>query len=310
MRQIGKVASESEGKLFIDHLLTLGIAGKATPGREGVGIWIIDENNLPLANQEWERFRSNPDSLDFQKAREKAKVIRKDAEKIQKSFEKRVISMGERWSRPYWQRSPVSFAIMAIAVGVGLATSVGRDRGMVFQTLSFTLIHFDVEEVEISGRAVPKVEVTSEGLTPIRQGQIWRLVTPIFLHFGGLHLLFNLLMFRQLGDAVEWRKGSKKLLLMILIIAVTSNLGQFLEMQYRGSMGTFGGLSGVVYGLFGYAWIRGQLHPEQGLGVNQQTVGIMLLWFVICFTGAIGPVANTAHGVGLVAGILLALSPL
>jgi GlpG protein len=51
-------------------------------------------------------------------------------------------------------------------------------------------------------------------------------------------------------------------------------------------------------------------HPMDGLFIDSRNVNLTLLWFVLCMTGAVGPIANGAHGVGLVVGVLLGLSPL
>ena len=64
-------------------------------------------------------------------------------------------------------------------------------------------------------------------------------------------------------------------------------------------------MSGVVYGLFGYIWIKGKFDPRSGLGLPQQTVFMMLGWFVACVF-IIPNVANWAHGIGLVAGMVIA----
>ena len=42
----------------------------------------------------------------------------------------------------------------------------------------------------------------------VRKGDVWRLVTPIFLHGGWIHLLFNMYMFFQFGALIETRKGT------------------------------------------------------------------------------------------------------
>ena len=73
---------------------------------------------------------------------------------------------------------------------------------------------------------------------------------------------------------------------------------------------TFGGMSGVVYALFGYVWMKGRYEPEQGMILHPSTVQTMLLWLVLCMTGFLGNIANAAHVVGLVAGILFGLARL
>ena len=90
-----------------------------------------------------------------------------------------------------------------------------------------------------------------------------------------------------------------RLALLVVVIGVCSNLAQY---YYSGPV--FGGMSGVVYGLLGYIWIRGKFDPGSGLYLHPQTVIMMLIWFVACFTPLVPHVANTVHAVGLVIGIV------
>ena len=113
-----------------------------------------------------------------------------------------------------------------------------------------------------------------------------------------LHIVFNLLWLRDLGTMIEQRQSGWHLLALILVIGTLSNLGQWWMEGPR-----FGGMSGVVYGLLGYIWIRGKFDPRSGLFLHRETVTMMILWLVLCFTGALGPIANTAHTVGLIAGM-------
>ena len=68
-------------------------------------------------------------------------------------------------------------------------------------------------------------------------------------------------------------------------------------------------MSGVVYGLFGYVWIRGRIATYEPLRLHPQTTVIMLAWLVLCMTGVIGPIANTAHLAGLLCGVIVAYTP-
>jgi len=97
---------------------------------------------------------------------------------------------------------------------------------------------------------------------------------------------------------VEERQSSVHLLLLTLVIAVCSNLA-----QYFVAGPVFGGMSGVVYGLLGYIWIRGKFDPASGLYLHSYNVMMMLIWFFACLFHLIPNVANTVHAVGLVIGM-------
>ena len=120
-----------------------------------------------------------------------------------------------------------------------------------------------------------------------------------------LHLLFNLYWTYQFGLLIEFRRGSARFLGLVLFVAIASNVAQYI---YAGPF--FGGLSGVGYGLFGYLWIKSRFEPALGMHLPQGLVIFFLIWLVICTTGMFGPVANTAHFVGMFAGIAVAGIPI
>jgi GlpG protein len=95
----------------------------------------------------------------------------------------------------------------------------------------------------------------------LQYGEFWRLLTPIFLHFGLAHLAFNLLWLSILGSRIEQLSGSVHLLMVVIVSGVFSNM---IQVGWGGSA-MFGGMSGVVYALLGYIWIKGRFVPEPGL---------------------------------------------
>lgn len=139
------------------------------------------------------------------------------------------------------------------------------------------------------------------GLPEIRSGQLWRVFTPVFLHFHVLHIGFNCVAMWVLGSVLERRMGAPHLLVLVVVIGVGSNLA-----EYFGTGPWFGGLSGVVYGLLGYFWIQGRLNPRFGLILHNEVVYFMLGWFVLCWIGIIPNVANWAHTAGLGLGMAAA----
>lgn len=134
----------------------------------------------------------------------------------------------------------------------------------------------------------------------LRGGQVWRLFTPMFIHLSWMHLIFNMLALVQFGSLLERRYGVGRFLALVAGLALVSNVA-----QYVGDGPSFGGMSGVIFGLFGYVWVHGRVNPE-GLGyvLDSQTVTATMIWFFLCFSGVI-PIANYAHAGGLIAGAAL-----
>ena len=71
----------------------------------------------------------------------------------------------------------------------------------------------------------------------------------------------------------------------------------------------FGGMSGVLYGLFGYLWMKSRYQPALGLSLNPRIVVLLIAWLFLCMTGVMGSVANTAHLAGLLVGVVIGVAP-
>ena len=58
----------------------------------------------------------------------------------------------------------------------------------------------------------------------------------------------------------------------------------------------------MVYGVFGYLWIRGKRDFRFGLTIAPMTSGLLLVFLALGIFGLLGPTANAAYFSGLVAG--------
>jgi GlpG protein len=148
----------------------------------------------------------------------------------------------------------------------------------------------------------------------IRQGEFWRLITPVLLHGGWLHILFNMAWLFILGRQVEERLGKFRYLFLSLLIGVMSNVAQYLV-----SGPIFVGYSGIIVGLVGFIWMRQKRAPWEGYPL-QRPVIIFVTVFVLAMLGlevismtleffhmkpGFANIANTAHVIGGIFGTLL-----
>jgi GlpG protein len=269
MRQAGTITSKQDAERFANYLLSLGITSKLDQSNGQWAIWVHDENQVPRCREELELFQREPNDARYEQAQREAKAVRREtAEKLRRA-RKNYIDMRNEWASP-WRRRPITVAMIGSSLVATLSGS-------------------------------PEIENTLYFSWPaISAGEVWRLVTPIFLHGGLLHLLFNMFMLYQLGTLIERRHGSVRYLAIVLTIALVSNLAQALIVGPD-----FVGMSGVVYGLFGYAWVRGRLDPTSGFYLRPDYVFMLMAWFVLCFLLASLHVANMAHAGGLATGAAL-----
>lgn len=313
MRQIATLPGE-KAERFIDHLATLKIAARLIDEPGGAGVWVCDEDRVTQAREELREFLDSPSHPRYARASSAARTLRRLEREEDESYDRAQAEADEdleQADEPPPRPRPLTFVVMALAVLVGIATHLGENASLTRKLLIST--------------SKPSGGV---GLSEVRSGEVWRLLTPVLLHFrmtddsqagdellAPMHLLFNLFLFLPLAGQVESRRGTARLALVVLATALASNLAQYylggtvingLWPEPRGSY-NFGGLSGVVYGLFGYVWMAGRADPESGLGVSTGTTVILVAWLLL------GPlldvnVANGAHFGGLAAGALLALA--
>jgi len=301
LRQIGTLPGEREARHLADYLLTLGVGTRLRQEPDGWGVWVLDENRLPQARQEFEAYRSRPDDPRFRSASQTAEVIRRESERIESRYRKNMRYVSNTWGRTPFRRRPLTVVVVAICVAVYLLMGLPKTRFPTIDALAFSSFHLDPLTQQLH----------PGGFEDVIHGQVWRLVTPIFMHFNLIHLLFDLWAFSLFGTLIETRRGTRTLSILLFATAIASNLGQFLYYaEFTGTVRVFGGLSGVVYGLFGYVWMKGRFEPELGMILHPSTVQTMLFWLVLCMAGVLTNIANAAHVVGLAAGIVCGLSRL
>lgn len=131
----------------------------------------------------------------------------------------------------------------------------------------------------------------------ILAGEWWRFVTPMFLHIGFMHILFNGFALYSLGSLTEQIFGSVRFFFIYMLAGISGVVGSFAF-----SDNISAGASGAIFGLFGALLYFGTQNKElffRTLGTNILVVlGINL---VIGFLSP-GIIDNYAHLGGLVGG--------
>ena len=293
MRIIGHIDKFSDAVVFSDYIYAQGIANDVEGDDvEGADIWVHDEDLLEKSATALDSFLLNPADPKYQAASKTAEDIRHREKQDKKKSQKKIHGRDSIMHTSVFGVAPVTFVLIAISVGVTLLGGLGSGSKLT-QWLSIT-----------SYEVVGEMLQWNSTLPEIQQGQVWRLVTPIFIHaslmarFGLLHLLFNMMWLKDLGKMLENAQNGRAMLWKVLVLAVLSNLG-----QYFMSGPSFGGMSGVVFGLLGYCWVRGKFDLTSGMYVPNQTASFMIVWFFLCLFGVIPGVANVAHAVGLLTGV-------
>lgn len=138
----------------------------------------------------------------------------------------------------------------------------------------------------------------------IAAGEYWRLVTPIFLHAGFMHVAFNSFALVLFGPALEQMLGRFKFVMAYLVTGIAGNVATFVlgpsEFWY-----VHVGASGSVYGLMGiYIFMVAFRKHLIDQGSSQIITVIFIVGIIMTF---LRPNINIyAHIFGAVAGFAIA----
>ncbi|MGD6857080.1 rhomboid family intramembrane serine protease [Bacillus infantis] len=135
----------------------------------------------------------------------------------------------------------------------------------------------------------------------IREGEVWRLASPIFMHSGFTHVLFNSFSLVLFGPALERIAGKARFAGIYLITGISANVATLLlePLTY-----THVGSSGAIFGLFGFfaavAYFRKDLMSREN---SQIIITIAVIGLIMTF---IQPNINiSAHIFGFISGFLI-----
>ena len=135
----------------------------------------------------------------------------------------------------------------------------------------------------------------------VAEGEVWRLLTSVFLHSGFAHLAMNMISLYFLGSFAEVSFGRGRFLALYFISGIAGGLAYLYFGAFNSpAVGASGAIFGLLGGVFGFAIRRGAFSLRNPV-INQ----LLILTAINLFLGATIPnVSNTAHLGGLMGGFV------
>lgn len=309
MRKIGSDLEQAQAERLADYLLTLGIETQVEPASDKqFDLWVRNEDRLEEARAEHAMFRANPLDSKYNVAQHAA-ALRHQREKesqqrakLQKKFQPRP---GGGVGLVGGSRMTVAIIVVCViaslVTGFGYLNAARQQRGelpvsiKIYNQLTLLPVINRPEEMGPMGA--------------VAKGQVWRLITPIFLHGSPMHLLFNCLFIYVFGRLIEVFYGPAFLLVLFLLGGIVGVLFQAYGPASWGATPDVIGASGGALGLFSFVWLRPMREPSVPFRVSPFNV-IFILGFVLISMLPSAPfpnVANLAHLGGLVLGALVSM---
>ena len=181
MRKVGIFKIEKQALQFWSYLKEKGVDSSLEKDEDQVGwsIWVADEDQVSLHNQisncllMIQLIRSLPSKTNSKNG----------SNRIKKNFRKpsgfKQFDLRKQWQSDVRKPGVYTLSLIITVVMVYLVSGMGKNA------LIINPLKLDLQ---------------------ILEGQIWRLITPIFLHFSFFHIFFNMWWLYDLGSQLEKKR--------------------------------------------------------------------------------------------------------
>lgn len=184
-----------------------------------------------------------------------------------------------------FQRLPVTFSLIAASVvvyaGLALLSASGFVSGLLLQ---------------------PQWAIESGGMEPrlVAQGELWRLLSSMFLHASIVHVAVNMLALYFLGSFAEQTFGGGRFLALYIVSGLAGGVAALYFSDFSVPVvGASGAIFGILGGILGFALRRGTFTMR-----NPVIMQLVFIAAINLFIGASIPnISNAAHIGGLVGGL-------
>ncbi|MDO4285661.1 MAG: rhomboid family intramembrane serine protease [Eubacteriales bacterium] len=138
----------------------------------------------------------------------------------------------------------------------------------------------------------------------LRGGEVYRILTSMFLHAGVTHLFSNMIMLYFAGEVVERQMGSLPYLILYLVSGIAGNVTSMVVEQAMGQTWISLGASGAIFGVMGAFLLLAVLH--RGPRARTEPLRIAMGIGLSLYNGFVSVgTNNAAHVGGLLGGLLV-----
>jgi len=294
MRLAGKLDDQHDAATLVDYLLTLGVTAKVERQGEGWDLWIFDEDQFARGREELAAFKAEPEADRYRNAGREAEKIRREKAEREIEARRNLVQTGPAVARR--GSRPLTMVLLAGMSVVFVSSNFGQDRKFLRPLLFERTV------------VVDGVEQWSTVEHTLRE-EPWRLFTPMFIHYSIAHFVFNAMSLLSFGTLIETVRGTWRYAVLVLFLAAVSHLTQVWWNHRHQELAFFGGISGVIFGMFGYVWMKAWNDPWSGFSISNQSIMMMFVFHLLCVSGFLGNIANAAHIGGQIAGMAVGLMP-
>jgi GlpG protein len=290
MLQLTEFDSKKQANRFSNFLRSEGIPNGVQQHDAKFELWIERNEHLDVSQTHLQAFLQNPNDAKYQ-----VKIVDNRRAKRRELKARYKRNFSRNYANNYISISlvvmAVLFFILAKYVGYRLIDHFSLvDRGAV--------LDYQFESILDRQSVLTLWQIFLNFILK----QPWRLLTPMFIHWNIIHLMFNGYWVYYLGGLIEKKERSWFFIVMILSAALVTNVAQFVVDYAQPSAG----LSGVVYAFFAYLWLSAKYNPMSGYWIRQDIVVWMVGWFLIGLSGYFGYVGHYSYLGGLLVGALFA----
>jgi len=139
----------------------------------------------------------------------------------------------------------------------------------------------------------------------VSEGEYWRLLLPIFIHVGIIHLLFNQLALLIFGRLNEYSYGKLQFLTIYIFSGLFANLLSYYITPFNISAGSSGGIFGIAGSYLSFLLFQ---KPKNLIDNKENLLGISIIISINLLYGLTdSKIDNWAHIGGLISGFIIGL---